>query len=388
VWQPYHPDLAYYGDRADGLLAGARDGTPAAVRLFARHGAPQDATGARRVVAAEHGCASWDALEKRVAGLAGAPFARAYRAIEAHDPDGLGIVLAAHPEVAHQEGTNGNDLLGMAVATYDERTVGLMLGAGADPSHPNAHGWTPLHQVAYADAVHLAPLLLEARADPGASGRGDGGTPLVAALFWGNRRVADLLTAAAGVLPRNLRAAAGAGDAALAGDLLGTDGAGAHRGFYRPHSGFPEWSPSGDPQEVLDEALAYAARNDRPETVALLARAGARLEADVYRGTALTWAAATGAAGAARTLLSLGAEVDGRSSFGGESHGRDVTPLHIAAQSGHADVAVLLLDAGADPAARDGHGYGTPDGWAEHGGHPRLAERIRSHARRATRDPG
>ena len=78
-----------------------------------------------------------------------------------------------------------------------------------------------------------------------------------------------------------------------------------------------------------------------------------------------------GAAGAGR-------RVDGRSTFGGPTHGEGVTALHIAAQSGQAEAVELLLDAGADPTVFDGHGYGTPDGWAEHGGHPAIAAAIRA----------
>ncbi len=340
MWQPFHAEPDYYADRAEGLLAGARDGTPTALALFA--GRPLDTDGARAVVAAQHGCADWSALIARLDSLGTEPFARAYRALEAHDPDALSAELEAHPEIVRQAGTNGNDLLGMAAGTCDERTVGRLLEAGADPSHPNAHGWTPLHQAAYSNLPHLATLLLDAGADPGAYGRGDGGTPLVAALFWGNRAVTEVLLRA-GPLPRNLRVAAGIGDAELVTALIGTPDAGAHRGFYRPHSGFPEWQPSDDPQEVLDEALCWAARNDRP--VAALVDAGASLDADVYRGTALAWAAAVGATTAMRELLSLGADVNGRTSFGGEAEG--VTPLGVAEHSGQAEAAALLRAAGA-----------------------------------------
>ncbi len=353
MWQPFHAEIEYYDDRARGL-----------------HGRVD-----RQAVAARHGCESWDALVERVAHLDREPFARAYRALEGHDVDALRAELEAHPEIARQEGTNGNDLLGMATAAGDERTVTLLLEAGADPSHGNAHGWTPLHQAGYSDQPEFARLLLDAGADASLFARGDGGTALVAALFWGNRAVTEVLLEA-GPLPRNLRVAAGVGDAALMEKVIGTAMAGRHRGFYRPHSGFPEWAPSDDPQEVLDEALCWAARSDR--AVGALLDAGAALEADVYRGTALVWAGATGATAAMRELLERGAAVDGRSSFGGPSHGRAVTALHIAAQSGQAAAVELLLDAGADPTLFDGHGYGDCAGWAQHGGHPEIAATIRA----------
>jgi hypothetical protein len=89
--------------------------------------------------------------------------------------------------------------------------------------------------------------------------RGDGGTPLVAALFWGHREVVGLL----GREPVNLRVAAGLGDLELIRELAGTPQAGVRRGFYRPHGGFPAWQPSDEPQEVLDEALVWAAKADR-----------------------------------------------------------------------------------------------------------------------------
>ncbi len=197
----------------------------------------------------------------------------------------------------------------------------------------------------------------------------------MAALFWGHREVTDAL-APAGVHPRNLRAAAGVGDRALVDELAGTPEVGAHRGFYRPHSGFPAWKPSNDPQEVLDEALAYGARSGRNHVLEALVDHGARLEADVYRGTPLIWAASTGRSATVERLLALGADPGGRGSYGGESHGKEVTPLHLAAASGDAATVKILLDAGADPSEVDGHGYGTPGSWARHDGHHDIAELI------------
>jgi ankyrin repeat protein len=373
----YHEDLEYYDGRAYGLLASAEDGTGGAVAAFVRHDAPLTRDGARAVIAREHGFTSWRALRRHVAGLrdSGEPFARAYRAIEAHDIELLAALLDLFPELVRARGTNGNDLLGMAGATCDERLVAILLERGADVTRANAHGWTPLHQAAYSDLPQMARMLLEAGAAVDVSARGDGGTPLVVALFWGNTTTAERL-AERGIHPRNLRVAAGLGRLDLLDELIGSPEAGAHRGFYRPHSGFPAWRPSDDPRETLDEALAWAARNDRVAALELLVARGAQIEADVYRGTALSWAAACGRVAAVRSLVRLGADPSRCTTFGGPGHGEGITALHLAAQNGDLGVIRALLELGADPSVRDGLYDGTPANWAEHGGHAAAAELL------------
>ncbi|HZA41975.1 MAG TPA: ankyrin repeat domain-containing protein, partial [Actinomycetota bacterium] len=211
--------------------------------------------------------------------------------------------------------------------------------------------------------------------------RGDGGTPLIAALFWGKKDMAEVL-AQHGVVPRNLRAAAGLERIDLIEELVAPDGrvataAGAQRDFYRPHSGFPQWRPSDDPQEVLDEALSWASRNDRIESITVLVGRGARLDSDVYRGTALAWAAACGCLRAVGRLLELGADPNCRTTFGGPGHGENATAMHLAAQDGRVDVIKALLDAGADPRVRDALYDSTPAGWAEHEGQSAALELLR-----------
>ncbi len=256
----------------------------------------------------------------------------------------------------------------MAGATHDERLVALLLERGADVASGNAHGWTALHQAAYSDLPQMARMLLDAGADVELSARGDGGTPLVVALFWGNRATAELL-AEISLAPRNLRVAAGLGRVALIDELAATPAAGAHRGFYRPHSGFPAWQPSDDPQEILDEALAWAARSDRVDALDALVAHGAAVDGDAYRGTALAWAAGCGRVAAIRRLVALGADPSHPSTFGGPEHGEGITALHLAAQNGALDAIRALLEAGADPSIEDGIYKSTPAGWAEHGGH-------------------
>ncbi|HWH92443.1 MAG TPA: ankyrin repeat domain-containing protein [Baekduia sp.] len=378
----FHTDMEYYEGRADGLLASAQDRTPSALATFEGEGAELTPEGARLVVAQRHGFASWAALRRHVEALAesGEPFARAYRALEERRHDDLVALLSQFPELATASGTNGNALINMA---GDAETLRVLLDAGADVAHPNAHGWTPLHQTAYGNRPGLARLLLDAGAPADVSARGAGGTPLVVALFWGHREVVDVLLEA-GRHPGNLRVAAGTGDVATIAAMVGADGvvsdaAGALRGFYRPHGGFPAWTPHDDPQEIVDEALAWAARADRVEAVALLVERGAQVDADVYRGTALTWAAAVDRVGAIGQLVALGADVDLRATFGGPSHGQGVTALQIAAQAGHRAAVDALLAAGADPTLRDDIYHGTASGWAQAGGHADLAALLREH---------
>jgi ankyrin repeat protein len=354
--QPFHTDLDYYEGRADGIASVM--GVSVAE--------------ARRDLAARHGFSSWSELRRHVEAMqTGAepptPFVLAYRAIEVNDRERLVELLDRFPDLVVQRGTNGNDLLGMA---GDLEIVSLLLERGADPNRGNDYGWTKLHQAGYGNDRELARLMLDAGARSDLFARGDGGTPLVAALFWGHREVVALL----GREPVNLRVAAGLGDLELIRSLAGTGQAGAHRGFYRPHGGFPAWQPSDDPHEVLDEALVWAAKSDRAEAIRLLSELGARVDADPYRGTALTWAAANGRVSAIRVLVDLGADPNQRGTFGGPSHGDGVTAIHLAAQSGQREAVTALLELGADPLIRDNLHGGHALGWARAGGHEELAD--------------
>jgi ankyrin repeat protein len=356
--QPFQTDLEYYEGRAYGI---------ATVKGISIDDARTD-------LAQRHGLSSWAELTRRVRALASGEepptrFMLAYRAAEEADLEGLRMLLDAHPELVRQRGTNGNDLFGMADSLA---VVLLLLDRGADVNRGNDYGWTKLHQAGYGNDRTLAELLLAAGARTDLEARGEGGTPLVVALFWGHRDVVGLL----GLEPRNLRVAAGLGLVDLIDELTETPAAGARRGFYRPHGGFPAWQPSNDPQEILDEALVWAAKSDRVEALDRLVALGADVDADPYRGTALTWAACNGRLDAIRRLVEHGADVNRRGTFGGPDHGHGVTALHLAAQSGQAEAVDALLELGADPTIRDDSHGGTPAGWAQHGCHPDLAKRL------------
>ncbi len=257
-----------------------------------------------------------------------------------------------------------------------------LLAAGADVNDPNDRGWTPLHQAAYANQCDIAAALIERGADLDAEAHGSGGTPLIAALFWGHREVADLLDRYSAA-PGNLRAAAGLGSLDLLETCFHADGtltpaAFAARGFYRPHSGFPDWRPSSDAQEVLDEALVWASKSGRTEILPRLVRAGARMDADPYRGTPLIWAAVRNRMETAEWLLDHGATINLKATFGGLTHGQGVTALHMAAQSGHLSIVRLLIQRGADPKIQDDLYHGDAEGAADYFGQIAVRDYLHS----------
>jgi len=243
--------------------------------------------------------------------------------------------------------------------------IEMILDAGADPSAANDEGWAPLHIAAMADNGDLAARLLAA----GASRQGHlygtaGGSPLALALFYARSEVAELL--AEPPVPDNLRHAAALGRGLerffrgvelIPEAMEGLD-------FYRPLMLFPEWQRNTDRQEVLDEALTWAARNGQIQSMQTLVDLGADVNANPYRGTALLWACFDDRVDAAAWLLDHGAEADLLHDFGGAGHGEGAAAIHLAAQFSALGCLQLLIDRGADYRIVDRTHGGTPEDWA------------------------
>ena len=379
----FDTDIQYYRDRAGGLRSVLSTGERNALRIVRefhpRFVQASDAEiqaaqitqeDAELIQAREHGFNSWDELAAAVEALKAdssrEPFRLAFEAIESNYDIALESLLDRHPSLAKASGTNGNQLLHFAVNRDNPRLVSLLLERGADPDAANDKGATPLTQAAYSGKLQTIDQLLAEGASVDAEAYGDGGTPLAFALFWGHREAADKLAEIA-VVPHNLRIAAGLGRLDIIAELFNPDGklnpeAGFHREFHRPHSGFPPWRPSDDRQEILDEALGYAARNGRIEAMALLHAHGAHLDAEPYNGTALAWAARCDRTDAIAWLLDHGADINRQGDFGGV---KSWTALHCAAAwSGRANAVKLLVERGADLTIKDPVYNGTPAGCA------------------------
>lgn len=304
-------------------------------------------------------------------------------AVRAGDLAVLERILEAAPAVLGARDGEGRTLLLLAchAATgelalppvrdrHDQvRAVELLVSAGADPSLADSGGWSPLHVAAMVGHVPLARLLVEAGAPlVGRLLGAEGGSPLSLALFYGQREVAEVL--ASPPVPDNLRAAAALGrdlERFLQGDRLVPQ---AREGldFYRPLDLFPPWERTLERQEVLDEALTWAARNGRVGSMQRLVELGADVNACPYRGTPLTWSMYRDEVPAARWLLAHGADPDLRHDFGGTEHGRGAVAMHLAAQYGNLDCLRLLLEHGARTDVRDRAFEGTPLDWARYGG--------------------
>ena len=316
----------------------------------------------------------------------------ACEAAQAGDNARLLEILEASPEVVTYKTATDDTLLGLACrsATGDiaippvsgtnaqHQAVDLILEAGADVNAGTTEAWTPLHTAAMAGHIDLARRLLRAGASTnGSLYQSQGGSPLALALFYAKTEVGRLLAQPA--VPDNFRHAAALGRNLNRFFSGGKFTAAAKEGldFYRPLLVFPKWNREFSRQEVLDEALTWAARNGQCESMASLVQHGAGVNSNAYRGTPLLWAIYGGDLRAITWLLDQGADPNLRHDFGGQDHGVRAVALHLAAQHDSVDCVELLLNRGADPHIVDGAHGGDALGWAEFSGATHAVEVLK-----------
>ena len=318
----------------------------------------------------------------------------AAKAVQDGNLEKLKDILANAPDVKSARDKEGRDLLDLACRAATEniaiplepgkpehhRAVDLILQAGADPNSSDPDGWTPLHSAGMAGHPDLSQRLIAAGADVSTSAHGiDGATPLAYALFYAKSYMGEALSP---THPDNLRSAAALGkdlDRFVDGDKLTTD---AFLGldFYAP-TFFPKWNRTFTQQEVLDEALSWAARNDQCGSMARLVELGANVNANPFRGTPLLWTCYSDRVEAATWLLDHGADPDLKHDFGGDGHGVGAVAMHLSAQFGGMKCLKLLLDRGADPTIVDDANNSSPAGWARYVGSEDVAKFIETYTR-------
>jgi ankyrin repeat protein len=346
---PDRPSLEFLRKLAKDRVAELRRRDPAA-RL----------ADAQRLVAREHGCASWRALRAEL-DRRRAPTDRVvelFAAIRRAETAPVERLLAAEPALANARDDEGATPLLAAVDAHRAGLIPLLLRHGADPRLVYAHSaHTPLSWAVTIEAHECARALVNAG------------------------------------VPPDLFCAAGLGDVERVRRFFGPDG------DLRPGAsatGSSRYAPDGTrlpcppdtSAEIVADALYVAARAGHEGVVRELLRHEPDLSFRAFAGaTALHWAYFAGSPGVIGLLLAAGADPTLRDPVLGctpEAFGicfpasvgwtakvrqrlaedRNLVhaasarggPLHESTHAGALDAVKALLEAGADPGRRNARG--------------------------------
>ncbi len=228
-----------------------------------------------------------------------------------------------------------------AVEKRDHAAIQAFLEKHADVNSPQPDGMTALHWAAYQDDFETAKLLVNAGANVKAENR-YGVTPLSLACLNGNAELVELLLNA-GADPNTtvrggetvLMTAARTGKSGSVRALL-AHGADANAKERRGQT-----------------AIMWAAAEGYAPVVDLLLKAGADFRSSLdYGFTPFFFAVREGRTDAARVLLKAGVGINDVMQplkTSGKSPRKGTSALILAVENGHFELAVALLEAGADP---------------------------------------
>src|SRR5262245_7809284 len=256
----------------------------------------------------------------------------------------LGAGLAA-PAVAASRSA-----LADAAEQRDQTSVRKLLSTGADINAAQVDGTTALHWAAYHDDAETVALLLHAGANVNAVNR-YGVPPLAQACTNGNAAIVKLLLQAGADANATMKGgesvlmlAARSGNVEAVKALLARDAKTQAR------------------ERLGQTALMWAAAEGHTAVVRALIDAGADVDATVDSGfKAFFFAVRGGHLDTVRAFLAAGADVNAmtrpKSVPGGARRGLGrpgaralpISPLMLAVQNGHFELAIALIDAGADP---------------------------------------
>ncbi len=272
-------------------------------------------------------------------------------AAKSGDRDAVRAILRDGQQVdVNEEQPDGATPLAWAVHRNDLEMADLLIAEGADVNAANEYGVTPLSLACTNRQPAMVRKLLQARANPNAA-KWTGETILMTCSRAGDvRAVQALLDAGADVSARESQK----GQTALM------------------------WAAA---QKHADVVRALAAQGADVNAHSTLIEIPEPLRAKTYTKethfrktqggfTALMFAARVGALDAAKALVEAGADIN----YANEEDG---SALIVATASGNEELALFLVDAGADPKASDGYGI-TALHWSMWQGIKRLAGVNRS----------
>jgi ankyrin repeat protein len=328
--------------------------------------------GAQLALARQYGFRSWRALKAevdRLQALASSDdqtIAALLRAVGTGQIDTVRAMLAATPELVNAVGPHPfwggrSQPLHLAIDTKRRDLFDLLIAAGADVNGNNEHNerWSPLMLTVHWDQPDMRRVLLERGATVG----------LVEALMLEDDALVEkLLRPGKSALPTiepNSGSILAFARTPFAIDRLLELGA-AHdrkdRWDTTPIQAMSRLGPRGQPlvQHMLKRGIAaepqeYARIGDRDTLAALIAAQPAVAKLDAVMMGAVDF----GHHDLVAWLLSQGANVNAHSDWGSQG-----TALHSAAWNGDLRMVKLLVEAGADVAARDPEHDNTPVGWA------------------------
>lgn len=227
--------------------------------------------------------------------------------------------------------------------------VRTLLGTGADINSAQVDGMTALHWAVYNDDAETAGLLVRSRANANATNR-YGVSPLFLACTNGNANLVKLLLDAGA----NANASLPGGETVLM--------TAARVGNLEAVKALLARGANPNAKERRDQtALMWAAAEGHAAVVRALVEAGAAINATLTSGfTPLFFAVREGHIDAARALLEAGVNVnetlqpkDDQSTLAviaryDEPGRKGTSPLLMAVENGHFELAIALVDAGAD----------------------------------------
>ena len=253
------------------------------------------------------------------------------------DADALRAAIASDPEIVNMP-WQGNTLIEWATQPphgVDPAVVQVLIDHGAELDRA-------LNLAACWNLADLCRQLLAAGADPAA--RADAGiTPLESAAMHGSTDAADVLIGH-GLHRPSLWLAAAVGDLDAVRNCVDRDGTltgapGQHRPNWADVGRSPGAAPTDDPEEIIGEALVFAAANGRVEVVDYLLAAGANIDARPYRNTTgLHLAIQFRKLEMVRHLLVRGAATD----IADDEHGGDAAGWAAACDDGSAGSTAIL----------------------------------------------